>query len=143
MPGQEKKKPPINANWTLIWITISSLAMDKTKKTFECASVIHKMTPKLTTYTDLTGRFPVKSTRGSEYIFGMYDYDSNAILATTLRNRNAKMITNAWQKLHNELTMHGHVTRHFILDNECSADLKSTLHKAKKTFKRAPPNVHR
>ena len=45
--------------------------------------------------TDLTGRFPVKSTRGSEYIFIMYDYDSNAILATTLKNRSAKTITDA------------------------------------------------
>jgi hypothetical protein len=32
-------------------------------------------------YTDLRGRFPIRSNRGNQYIFVLYDYDSNAILA--------------------------------------------------------------
>ena len=39
--------------------------------------------PKLPTgnsFSDLTGRFPIQSNRGANYIFMLYDYDSNAIL---------------------------------------------------------------
>ena len=64
-------------------------------KTYDYVSWIEQYKPKLTTYTDLTGRFPYKSTRGNEYIFVMYDYDSNAITATPLKNRRAKTISDA------------------------------------------------
>jgi hypothetical protein len=36
--------------------------------------------------TDLTGRFPVQSSRGHKYILILYDFDSNAILAKPMRN---------------------------------------------------------
>jgi hypothetical protein len=32
-------------------------------------------------YSDLTGRFPVTSSRGNKYLLVVYDYDSNAIIA--------------------------------------------------------------
>ena len=35
-------------------------------------------------FFDLTGRFPYTSSRGNNYIFVLYDFDSNAILATPL-----------------------------------------------------------
>ena len=38
-------------------------------------------------YCDLTGRFPYKSSRGTQYLFVMYDYDSNAILFEGLKTR--------------------------------------------------------
>jgi hypothetical protein len=38
-------------------------------------------------YTDLPGRFPVSSNRGNQYIYILYDYDSNAILAEPMKNR--------------------------------------------------------
>ena len=50
----------------------------------------------ITAYTDLTGRFPYRSSRGNEYILVGYHYDSNAILVQPLGNREAKTITNAW-----------------------------------------------
>ena len=112
-------------------------------KTYEYASSIVEFQAKTTTYTDLTGRFPHVSSRGSEYIFVMYDYDSNAILAEPLKNRQAKTITDAWEKLHESLTKCGHKTKHFVLDNECSSDLKAALKKHNKTFELTPPNIHR
>ena len=36
-------------------------------------------------FTDLQGRFPFTSSRGHKYIFVLYDYDSNAILAETIK----------------------------------------------------------
>ena len=99
--------------------------------------------PKETTYSDQTGRFPYRSSRGNEYIMVMYDYDSNAILATPLKNRQAKTIADAWELLHNRLTSHGHPTKNFLLDNECSLDLKQALTKNKKQYELTPPNIHR
>ena len=113
------------------------------KKTYEYVSWIENYIPKLTTYTDLTGRFPYKSTRGNEYMFVMYDFDSNAISARPLKNRQAKTILDAWEILHTELTKHGHPTKNFVLDNECSIELKAALRKNNRNFELTPPNVHR
>ena len=44
-------------------------------------------------YTDLTGRFPFRSSRGNEYILIGYHHDVNAILAEPLKNRQAEIIT--------------------------------------------------
>ena len=112
-------------------------------KTYANAAKIYKAKPKETTYSDQTGRFPYRSSRGNEYIMVMYDYDSNAILATPLKNRQAKTIADAWELLHNRLTSHGHPTKNFLLDNECSLDLKQALTKNKKQYELTPPNIHR
>ena len=40
-------------------------------------------------YMDQTGRFPVTSSKGHQYILVLYDYDANAILTEALRNRTA------------------------------------------------------
>eukprot|EP00957_Ditylum_brightwellii_P133066 10146704-Ditylum_brightwellii.AAC.1 len=70
-------------------------------------------------YLDLTGCFPYKSSREYEYIYAMYNYNSNIILATALKNKQqAKTMTDAWLCLHEQLTQHGHETKHFSLDNE-------------------------
>ena len=37
--------------------------------------------------TDLPGRFTLNSSRGNCYIFVLYDYDSNAILAHPIKSR--------------------------------------------------------
>ena len=49
----------------------------------------------ITAYTNLTGRFPYRSSRGNEYILVGYHYDSNAILVQPLGNREAQTITTA------------------------------------------------
>ena len=50
-----------------------------------------------TTYSDLCGRYPVKSSRGNQYIMVCYDYDSNAILAEQIQTKHHKRTTkNAW-----------------------------------------------
>ena len=46
-------------------------------------------------------------------------------------------------KLHKRLTIHGHVTKKFVLDNECSAELKAALRKHNKQYELTPPNMHR
>jgi hypothetical protein len=36
-------------------------------------------------YSDQTGRFPIQSSRGYQYVFILYEYDSNAILSKPLK----------------------------------------------------------
>ena len=46
--------------------------------------------PKNMGYTDLTGRFPYRSSQGNEYILVGYNYDGNDILAEAIKNRQTK-----------------------------------------------------
>ena len=48
------------------------------------------------TYSDLTGKFPIQSSRGNNYILVAYHPDANAILVTPLKNRSATCIVEAW-----------------------------------------------
>ena len=73
----------------------------------------------------------------------MHDYNANGIMCAPLKNQQAKTITEAWELLHSRLTKHGHETKNFILDNECSNDLKLALEKNKKNYGLTPPNIHR
>jgi hypothetical protein len=41
-------------------------------------------------YGDLTGRLPVQSSRGHQYILTLYDYDSNTISTEPMKNRTDK-----------------------------------------------------
>ena len=94
-------------------------------------------------YSDQTGRFPHKSSRGNQYIFTLYDYDGNTILAEPLKSRGGKVIAAAFTKFHSRLTRHGHEVKIFVLDNECSNDLKLVTAVADATFELVPPHTHR
>jgi hypothetical protein len=48
-------------------------------------------------YTDQKGRFPVVSSKGNKYIKILFDYDSNAILAHTIKDRTAPELLKAFQ----------------------------------------------
>ena len=95
------------------------------------------------TYGDLTGSFPYTSSRGAKYLFIMYDYDSNAILIQTLKSKQAHKIKQAWVILTNRIIKHGHILKHYVLDNECSNDLKQAIRKQNMTFQLVPPHNHR
>ena len=47
-------------------------------------------------YSDQTGRFPHQSSRGNEYVFILYNYDSNSIHSVPIPNRQAATIRDAW-----------------------------------------------
>ena len=66
------------------------------EKTQSCFYTIFNVAKEARTYTDLTGRFPNQSSRGSNYIFVAYNYDSNAILTKAIPNRETDTIITAW-----------------------------------------------
>ena len=94
-------------------------------------------------YTDQTGRFPVTSSSGNQYIMVLYKYDTNAILTEPIKNRTGAEILRAYQKLHTYLTRRGFQPRTHWLDNEASESLKhfNTHHNI--TFQLVPPHMHR
>ena len=85
-------------------------------------------------FSDLTGRFPHKSTRGHEYVFVLYHYDSNAIFAEPVKNRQAATLTRAWEKINALLKSKGEQPLLYILDNEISQDLRKAFSKNKVAF---------
>jgi hypothetical protein len=94
-------------------------------------------------YSDITGRFPVQSSRGHKYIFVLYDYDSNAILVEPLKSRAAAEILRAFQVLYARLRQAGRQPQLYFLDNEASALLKSHLHDVQVHYQLVPPHIHR
>ena len=66
------------------------------KKTQDVMYMVINKSEVCTAYTDLTGRFPCKSSNGNEYILVGYHYDANCILGIPLKNRKKDSITKAW-----------------------------------------------
>ena len=93
-------------------------------------------------YSDQTGKFPVQSSRGYNYVMILYDYDSNVILSKPLKTRQASKLTTAWSSLHEQLQTNGYAPELHILDNECSDELKRAFKKYNVDFQRVPPHVH-
>jgi hypothetical protein len=54
-------------------------------------------------YGDLTGLFPVMSSKGNQYILTLYDYNSNIISTEPMKNRIEKEMIRAYTALHRQL----------------------------------------
>ena len=93
-------------------------------------------------YADLTGRFPFPSSRGNNYVMIMYDYDSNAILAEPVKNRQTGELKTEFLTMYTKLANRGRSPNLFILDNKCSYELKQALTKNKLKYQLAPPYKH-
>ena len=96
-----------------------------------------------TAYQDLTGRFPLRSSRGNEYILVGYHQDANYIHGLPVKNRTAKVLTAAWQEMHDLFSKSGHPPELWILDNECSGDLKAAFQQENLQFQQVPPHSHK
>ena len=94
-------------------------------------------------YSDLTGRFPVKSARGNQYIFLLYDYDSNTIHVRPLRSRTGTAIVAAYDSIHAHLCARGLTPELQRLDNETSVSLQLSMQTKKVNFQLVPPHNHR
>lgn len=93
-------------------------------------------------YTNQTGRFPVTSSWGNQYISVLYDYNTNAILTEPLnshRNRNTQGI----HKITCLLDKKGFWPETHWLDNEASEALKRFNDNQQVTFQLVSPHMHR
>ena len=109
----------------------------------ECYIAITSVKPSGTTYSDITGRFPIKSSRGNQYLVICYDYDTNYIAVAPTKSRQGFEIRDTIISLIQKFKSSGNPPRLHILDNEASHALKSTLLKSKIDYQLVPPHVHR
>jgi hypothetical protein len=99
------------------------------------ATELHK------SYSDQTGKFPIQSSRGYNYVMILYDYDSNLILSNPLKTKQASELTKAWTALHTRLQSNGYGPKLHILDNKCSDELKKAYKRDHVDFQRVPPQA--
>ena len=96
-----------------------------------------------TAYTDLTGRFPMRSSRGNQYILLKYHYDGNCIYGTAIKDRKASTLTTAWEQLHKMFARAGAAPNTYVMDNEISNELIEALKDNNTTYQLVPPYTHR
>ena len=96
-----------------------------------------------TAYTDLTGRFPMRSSRGNQYILVGYHYDGNCIYGTSIKDRKASTLTTAWEQLHKMFARAGAAPNTYVMDNEISNELIEALKDNNTTYQLVPPYTHR
>ena len=93
--------------------------------------------------TDQTGRFPIVSDKGNQYIMVLYNYDSNAILATACKSRTGPDLVAAYDELHKRLIKAGIVPVIQRLDNEVSESLIEAIESKGLDYQLASPYDHR
>ena len=78
-------------------------------------------------FSDQTGRFPVTSYRGNQYIMVLFEIASNNILVEPMQSRVSGEMCRAYQILVDRLKERGIKPTMHVLDNECSAEFKSLI----------------
>jgi hypothetical protein len=94
-------------------------------------------------YTDLTGKLPVRSSKGNSYVMICYIYDCNYIKVIPMKSRSASEWVKAYDSIHQELTVRGFKPKLQTLDNEASAALKNLFTVNNIAYQLVPPHCHR
>ena len=95
-------------------------------------------------YTDDTGRFPVRSRSGNQYVMVAYHCDANVILACPFKTRKDAHRLEAYNTIMTRLRRRGLSTDLQILDNEASEEYKRQIvDDWGGAFQLVPPNMHR
>jgi hypothetical protein len=94
-------------------------------------------------YTDLTGKFPVRSSKGNSYVMLCYIYDCNYIKVVPMKSRSASEWVKAYGSIHQELTIKGFKPKLQTLDNEASTALKNFFTAQNIDYQLVPPHCHR
>jgi hypothetical protein len=93
-------------------------------------------------YTDLTGKFPVRSNKGNYYVMVCYIYDCNYVKVIPMKSRSASEWVKAHDSIHQELTVKGFKPKLQTLDNEASAALKNFFTFNDIAYQLVPPHCH-
>jgi hypothetical protein len=94
-------------------------------------------------YTDLTGKFPVRSSKGNSYVMLCYIYDCNYVKVIPMKSRSASEWVKAYDSVHQELTSKGFKPKLQTLDNEDSTALKNLFTVNDIAYQLVPPHCHR
>jgi hypothetical protein len=94
-------------------------------------------------YTALTGKFPVRSSKGKSYVMLCYIYDCNYIKVVPMKSRSASEWVTSYDSIHQELTVKGFKPKLQTLDNEASTALKNFFTVNNIAYQLIPPHCHR
>jgi hypothetical protein len=94
-------------------------------------------------YTDLTGKFPVRFSKGNTYVMLCYIYDCSYIKVVPMKSRSASEWVKAYDVIHQELTVKGFKPKLQTLDNEVSTALKNFFTANDIAYQLDPPHCHR
>ena len=94
-------------------------------------------------YTDQTGKFPVTSYKGKQYVMVLHETGSNAILVEGLRNRTSGEMVATYQSMVDRLHERNIQPKLHVLDNEISQEFKNAIKANQMKFQLVPPNDHR
>lgn len=135
--GQRSTKPQSEYDDTAFPITI----LTKSHATTTVLTKVWAMTGQ--EYTDITGRLPVASYSGKQYIMIMYNEDSNYIHAIPMASRKASNFVAAYAAGVEFFTRHGFTPRFERLDNETSDALSKYCESKNIVIQYVPPHNHR
>ncbi|KAL7478261.1 hypothetical protein ACHAW6_004033, partial [Cyclotella cf. meneghiniana] len=94
-------------------------------------------------FTDQTGRFPVTSNRGNNYIVIFYAVDPNYIKSYPIKSRHRSEILKAYDEVYQFLRFRGYRPQLHKLDNETSKDVEAFVTTNNAKFQYTPPDMHR
>jgi hypothetical protein len=94
-------------------------------------------------YTDLTGKFLVRSSKGNSYLMVYHIYDCNYVKVIPMKSRSASEWVKAYDSVHQELTVKGFKPKLQTLDNEASTALKNFFTEHDIPCQLVPPHCHR
>jgi hypothetical protein len=94
-------------------------------------------------YNDLTGKFPVRSSKGNSYVMVCYVYDCKYVKFFPMKSRSASEWVKSYDTVHQELTVKGFKPKLQTLDNEASAALKNFFTVNDIAYQLVPPHCHR
>ena len=96
-----------------------------------------------TIYVDNTGNFPITSIDGMKAVFILYDWTSNAILATPIETATDEQMISAFKKNITYLTKRGFKPSFNIIDNVASKAIKEYLEEEDIQMQAVEPHNHR
>jgi hypothetical protein len=93
-------------------------------------------------YTDLMGKFTVRSSKGNSYVMVCYVYDCTYVKVVPMKSRYASEWVKAYDHIHQELTAKGFKPKLQTLDNEASTALKHIFTTNDVGYQLVPPHCH-
>jgi hypothetical protein len=93
-------------------------------------------------YTYLTGKLPVRSSKGKSYVMVCYVYDCNYVKFIPMKSRSASEWVKSYDTIHQELTVKGFKPKLQTLDNEASTALKNFFTANDVDYQLIPPHCH-
>ena len=106
-------------------------------------SITHHIEITGRTFSDQTGRFVCPSTSGNNYVYVVYDYDSNSIHALPIPTRKKEHILAAFQKIVKRLILKGLKPQLHKLDNEVTHLMKNYMESQQIKYELTPDGLHR